>query len=325
MIASVIEDSPEIVEGVTQCAAAGVFDPDRGQRVVEVFPQRCLADGPVLQPASPLEQQRHRRVVDALVLVVGHHQRHVRPGAADPAHDRGQHVGQLGRYHQEPFLIGLGRGDLQQRDQFAGARQPVLDQAVVGELCQLLDPYAGETQHFNGRPGPEPAVLFEGEVTAFAGAGVLGPGPAGRLGFHRRPAQRLPAGGEHRARTGALGGLQPVSGGVAFAADPGGQGGQHRQPLPGPLVHPRLAPRPVLFVGHLAGADRAAHRPRHPPGVVIGPLGDVEIHRPDRGQHVAAVQAGGHRGDGCPIGSAGRSGLGHDALFPRGGDVAGEF
>ena len=72
------EDPPEVVEGVAQRVAAGVFDPDRGQRVVEVFPQRRLADGPVLQPAPPLEQQRHRRVVDALVLVVGHHQRHVR-------------------------------------------------------------------------------------------------------------------------------------------------------------------------------------------------------------------------------------------------------
>ena len=170
-----------------------------------------------------------------------------------------------------------------------------------------------------------PRCSSKGKVTAFAGAGVLGPDPACRLGLHHRPAQHLPAGGEQRARSGVPGGLQPAGSGVAFGADPGGQGGQHRQPLPGPLVHPRLAPRPVLFVGYLAGTDRAPHRPRHPPGVVIGPLGDVEIHRPDRGQHVAAVQAGGHRGDGCPVGSASRFGLGHDALLPGGGDVTGKL
>jgi hypothetical protein len=70
---------------------------------------------------------------------------------------------------------------------------PVLDQAVMREFCQLLDADAGGTQHLNGRPGPEPAVLFEGQVTAFPRAGVLGPGPAGRVGLHHRAAQRLPA------------------------------------------------------------------------------------------------------------------------------------
>jgi hypothetical protein len=36
-----------------------------------------------------------------------------------------------GENDQQPFGVGLGRGDLQQRDKFPGGRQPVLDEAVV--------------------------------------------------------------------------------------------------------------------------------------------------------------------------------------------------
>jgi hypothetical protein len=43
-----------------------------------------------------------------------------------------------GENDQEPFGVGLGRGDLQHRHQLAGGWQPVLDQAVVGELEQFL-------------------------------------------------------------------------------------------------------------------------------------------------------------------------------------------
>ena len=85
----------EVVEGVAQRAAAAVGDPGRGQGVVEVLAQRRLRHRPGLQPAPPLEQQRHGRVVDPFVLVVGHHQRHVGLVAADPADDGGQHVGEF--------------------------------------------------------------------------------------------------------------------------------------------------------------------------------------------------------------------------------------
>ena len=50
-----------------------------------------------------------------------------------------EHIGEFGRDDQEPFGVGLGRGDLQQRDQLAGRGQPVLDQAVVAEFGELLD------------------------------------------------------------------------------------------------------------------------------------------------------------------------------------------
>jgi hypothetical protein len=60
-------------------------------------------------------------------------------------HDCRQHVGEFGADDQQPFGVGLGRGDLQQRDELAGVRQPVLDQAVVGQLGQFLDPDAFST------------------------------------------------------------------------------------------------------------------------------------------------------------------------------------
>jgi hypothetical protein len=41
-----------------------------------------------------------------------------------------------------PFGVGLGGGDLQQWHQLADSRQPVLDQAVVAELEEFLDPDA---------------------------------------------------------------------------------------------------------------------------------------------------------------------------------------
>jgi hypothetical protein len=63
----------------------------------------------------------------------------------DPGDDGGQNVGEFGRDDEQPFGVGLGRGDLQQRDQLPGIWQPVLDQAVVGQFGQLLDPDAFST------------------------------------------------------------------------------------------------------------------------------------------------------------------------------------
>ena len=173
---------------------------------------------------------------------------------------------------------------------------------------------------------PEPAVFFEGEVAALAGGGVFGPDPAGRLGLHHRPAQRLPAGGEQPSRRGRRGRPAAARRRRAFGLGPGDQGGQHRQPFPGPLVHPGLACGAVLLVGGVAGADRAAHRVRPPPGrVLVGPFGDVEVERPDCGEHAAPVQAGGHRLHALAVAGGCRRGPGHHALLPCRGDVPGQL
>ncbi|HEY5990691.1 MAG TPA: hypothetical protein VIV12_30500, partial [Streptosporangiaceae bacterium] len=72
-------------------------------------------------------------------VVVGHDERDSAAVAADPGDDRRQDIGELGADDQEPLGVGLGRGDLQQRDELAGGWQPVLDQAVVRQLGELLD------------------------------------------------------------------------------------------------------------------------------------------------------------------------------------------
>ena len=183
---------------------------------------RQLADGrgadlPVLQADPVLEQDGHGRAVDAFVVVVGDRERHRAGIVADPADDRGQHVGQLGADHQQPLGVGLGRDDVQQRDQLAGAGKPVLDQAVVGQLGQLLHPEAGHPQDFHRGPGPERAAFLAGEVAARAAVGVLGP-HAGHAGAGGDGApQRLPGGGEHRSGSGGLGGGEAFGGVLALA------------------------------------------------------------------------------------------------------------
>ena len=83
------EQPAEIVKGVAQRGAAGGGDADGGQRVVEVAAQRRFGDGLMLQLAAVLKQQRHRRVIDALVLVIAHDQGDGAVGAADAGHDQG--------------------------------------------------------------------------------------------------------------------------------------------------------------------------------------------------------------------------------------------
>ncbi len=90
------EHPAEVVEGVAQRPAVWPDDSDLHKRMVEVFPQGSLGDGLVLEPAAALEQQRHRRVVDPFVLVVGDDQRDATLDVADPADNRGERVGKLG-------------------------------------------------------------------------------------------------------------------------------------------------------------------------------------------------------------------------------------
>ncbi len=114
------------------------------------------------------------------------------------------------------------------------------------------------------------------EVPASAAAGRFGPEAAGGQGAHHRPAQRLGAGGgEQFAGRGSLGGGERSGGAGAFGLDPGGQRGQDRQPFAGALVHAGLALGPVLLVRDVAGADRAAHRPREPAGLALPSTGGL--------------------------------------------------
>lgn len=139
---------------------------------------------------------------------------------ADPADDGAEHVGQLGADDQEPLGVGLGWGDLQQWDQLPGGGEPVLDQAVVAELQQLLDPHAGQLEDFYDRPRPKGVILLPVEETLLAGDGIFDPDAAGGRVRPDRTDQGLARGGEFLARgdlaAGAgqgLGVLAPLIGG----------------------------------------------------------------------------------------------------------------
>jgi hypothetical protein len=113
---------------------------------------------------------------------------------------------------------------------------------VVRQLGQLLDPDAGVAQHLHHRPGPEPAVFFEGQIAASPGVRMLGPDAAGGLGLHHRAAQRLAGGGEQVAGLGAFGCGEQLGGAGSLGFHPADQCRQHREPFTGAGVHPRLAP-----------------------------------------------------------------------------------
>ena len=90
----------------------------------------------------------------------------------------------------------------------------------------------------HGGPGPERLVLFEGQVAALAGAGVLGPGLSRRCVGGPRPGQCLACGGELPAGGGGPGGLQSLEGSGVAVGDGGQQGRQGRNALAGALIHP---------------------------------------------------------------------------------------
>jgi hypothetical protein len=83
------------------------------------------------------------------VGVVAGHQRDGAGAAADPGDDCAEDVGELGADdQQQSFGVGLGRRDLQQRDELARGGQPVLGDAVVAELAEFFEPDAFS-------PGPQ--------------------------------------------------------------------------------------------------------------------------------------------------------------------------
>jgi len=67
-------------------------------------------------------------------------------------------------------------GDLQQGDQLAASREPVLHDGVVAELEELFDPDAAVAQDLDDRPDPEGVLFFDRQVAQPAGdGGVVDP------------------------------------------------------------------------------------------------------------------------------------------------------
>src|SRR5690242_18992665 len=118
MIASVMNSRRKSWKGVAHRLPGGVFDAERGQRVIEVAAQCGLGDRAVLQPSAPLEQ--HRRVLaDPPTLIV---QVRGDPRGAVAAAVRGEQPADFGRELRAPGppprgvpvapLVEPGRADL---------------------------------------------------------------------------------------------------------------------------------------------------------------------------------------------------------------------
>ena len=88
----------EIVGRELERLASGVGEPGGCQGDVEQLTDGLGGDRTVFCAQAALEQQRHRRVPLALVVVVGNHQGNGVLFAADPGDDGAEHVGQLGAY-----------------------------------------------------------------------------------------------------------------------------------------------------------------------------------------------------------------------------------
>jgi hypothetical protein len=149
-----------------------------------------------------------------------------------------QGVGEFGADHQQPFLVGFGGDDVQQRDQLAAIRQPVLHQAVVGKLGQLLNPEARVPEYLHRRPRPERVILLPNQIPPDP-ARVLGPDPLIGTGRDHAP-HRLPGRGELLAVASAAGGDEQAGGVMVGLLESGGQHRDRWEQLTGPLIHPRL-------------------------------------------------------------------------------------
>ncbi|WP_168209572.1 hypothetical protein [Mycobacterium helveticum] len=144
------------------------------------------------------------------MAVAGTHQRDGCVRATDTADDSAEHLGQLGANHEQPLGVGLGRSDLQQRHLLTGAGQPVLDQAVMAQFKQFLDPYARVSEHFDDGPRPEGVFLVEVEQPWFAGVGVAYPNVVRCPVRPFDPGQGLSGRTELRAGLDSLPGLQQL-------------------------------------------------------------------------------------------------------------------
>src|SRR5260370_31653333 len=120
------KDSSESVGSEGERHAADIGQPGGGEGEVEQPADPVDPYGPVLDADAALEDQRHRRRPDSFVAVVGCHEGNGPVLVADAEQDDAENVRQLRGYDQETLLVGLARGDVQQGDELAGGRVPVL-------------------------------------------------------------------------------------------------------------------------------------------------------------------------------------------------------
>lgn len=128
------EQPTEVVRCVAKRGAGGVGQAGVDERLAEHCANGLIGERAVLAADFSLEQQRGRLLPRTFAAVVGANHGNGTGGVSGSTDDRAQDVSELGADQQQPLGIRLGRGDLQEGDELAGAWQPVLNQAVVAEF-----------------------------------------------------------------------------------------------------------------------------------------------------------------------------------------------
>ena len=181
--------------------------------------------------------------------------------------------------------VGLGRGDLEHRDDLAGAGELVGDEAMVRELDQFLDADARGPEDLDGRPAPEGAFFFEGKVASPAGGQVGDVDPARdrvpALQFLAVTSTTWPGAAGSAASSRARVALRSWSA-VRTSAGRTGRRARVRWSMAALRCLRSLSiEHSLALIGH--GIAASAHRD----GILGGPLGNVEVERPDDQQLAA--------------------------------------
>ena len=141
----------------------------------------------------------------------GGHQRYRSVGGAQAADDDAEDVGEFRADQEKSLSVGLGRGDLQQRHDFAGGREPVLGDAVVRQFQEFFVADAGQEEDLDRGEGPK-RFFFIGQVPSPPAGRLFSPGEVTcGLGGDGSAQRRLGA-GDYSPRFSVLRRLEKVGG-----------------------------------------------------------------------------------------------------------------
>jgi hypothetical protein len=252
-----------------------------------------------LSAVASLEQVGQWSAGHPFVMVVAGHQRDLLLAATDAMHHSGEYVGQFWGDQQEPFVVQLGRCDLQQRHDLARVGQGVGDQRKVGQFEQLFVPDAGMAQSLDDRPAPERFILGPRHVDVFVGREPPDTDTAGaalsalaQVGLGNDALELFAVDIEGVAAGRCAGGGEQTLGVVEVFLDAVEHCGQQGGEQPGALVYARATLALLLHAAaHVGVPDWAADRPRGPGRIFQRPLGDIEVEGAHGEQHAVVVQA----------------------------------
>lgn len=116
------------------------------------------------------------RVPDLFADVVGGHQRYRSVGGAQAVDDGAEDVGECPADQEKSIGVGLGRGELQQRHDVGGGREPVLGHAVMPQFQELFVADAGQAEDLERGEEPKRLLFFIGQVPSPLAGHPFSPG-----------------------------------------------------------------------------------------------------------------------------------------------------